>query len=80
MRQLSQLKVEKEHAIHGFQAEFPIHSPLSLTGYGLRQVIDGALAEVHVFPILHFHDKLFAVLIRAIDVVDETAIFLIYRY
>ena len=77
--QVRELEVEEKHAVDSLQAEHPVHAFLPLARDGLREVIECPLTEVDVLFVLHFDDKLFATLVRAIDVVDQSTVFFVGR-
>ena len=74
-----QAEIEKEYAIDSFQVEFPIHAFLALASDGLRKVIQCPFTEIDMLFVLHLHDELFVVFIRAIHIVNQSAVFLKYR-
>ena len=69
-----QPEVHEEHAVDRLEVEFPVHSLFPLACDGLRQVVERPLAEVDLLAVLHLHDELLAVLVGAVDVIDDSPV------
>ena len=73
--QAIQTKIHKENAINSFQVKHPAGTFFALPHNGTRQVEQGTFAEIHLAAVLHFHDKLLAVLIGTVNVINTVAVF-----